>query len=267
MALASAMILSGVPTYAAQATTQTNQKQHMELKELTEAEKLSGLKEILTKQVANSKLTQAEADTIYSKGQAGDFSWFESNCKPQGNMQEMTTEQKLARLKEILTKQVSDGKLTQAEADAIYIKAQAGDFSWFESNCKPQENIENMTSEEKLPILKEALTRQVSNSKLTQTEADTIYTKAQAGDFSWFESNCKPQGHMAEMTTEQKLARLKEILAKQVSDGKLTQAEADAIYAKAEAGDFSWFETNMKPQNNQIKQETGKTAKTTKTTN
>jgi beta-N-acetylglucosaminidase len=189
------------------------------------------------------------ADTT-QKGAKATNSIVQSNQK--AKKMQLTDEQKadlLAKYKEKLATQVTNGKITQAEADKLYAAAEAGDFmSGFGRGPKDEKKEKpELTEEQKANLLakyKERLATQVTEGKITQAEADKLYAAAEAGEFSNAfghgpkgEKNEKP-----ELTEEQKanlLAKYKERLTTQVTEGKITQAEADELYAAAEAGDFS----------------------------
>lgn len=163
---------------------------------------------------------------------------------------ELTEEQKadmLAKYKERLDSQVSEGKLTQAEADERYAAAVSGDFGRMFGPGQKGDKGERpeLTDEQKANMLakyKERLATQVTEGTITQAQADEYYAAAEAGDFSKVRGLKGELGEKPELTDEQKaqmLAKYKERLAAQVTAGKITQAEADELYAAAESGDFS----------------------------
>lgn len=95
------------------------------------AEALEQIKAKLDEQVASGIITQEQADQIYASMCDGEFT---VSCRPNGDVKrifgdrpELTDEMKadmLAKLKEKLDALVANGKLTQAEADDMYAKAQ-----------------------------------------------------------------------------------------------------------------------------------------------
>jgi len=109
------------------------------------------------------------------------------------------------------------------------------------------------TQEEKqkfLGKLKEDLDKKVSEGKITKEQADKIYENAQNGKFPAFKGFKKPN-FKKELTEEEKqqfLSKLKDCLDKKVSEGKITQEEADKIYENAQNGKFPSFKMG-KPKN------------------
>ncbi len=89
----------------------------------------------------------------------------------------------------------------------------------------------------RLEALKENLDKRVAEGKLTQEQADEIYANAEEGKFPFGKREPLTEEQKAEMKAK-RLETLKENLDKRVAEGKLTQEQADEIYAKAEEGKF-----------------------------
>ncbi|MDV0447826.1 hypothetical protein MsAg5_17430 [Methanosarcinaceae archaeon Ag5] len=208
------------------------------LDKMTDAEKeayvLAQVKEQLDSQVAAGALTQEQADEIYEHCASGEFRKTENGQqtgKPNhmnghmgvsgkaGSMlsedelsafDNMTDDEKkvfmLSKMKDRLDTDVSEGLLTQEQADNIYEQMSAMDISFshdgrsmsFGVKAKfnmpgfalTQEELlsfDNMTDDEKhafmLEQLKAHLDADVENGHLTQEEADEIYAHSESGGF------------------------------------------------------------------------------------
>jgi hypothetical protein len=180
------------------------------------------------------------------KGAKATHSVVQTNQK--AKKMQLTDEQKadlLAKYKEKLATEVTNGKITQAEADTLYAAAQSGDFSKLHGQKGEQAKRPELTDAQKADMLakyKEKLATQVTEGKITQAQADELYAAAQSGDFSKLHGQKGNPIVKPELTDAQKadmLAKYKERLATQVTEGKITQAQADELYASAQSGDFS----------------------------
>jgi|GEM_PF-5522333 len=259
VALALTVAISAT-AYASDSSSASSDKGTAAVCQLTDEEKaqvLEDLQTTLNQLVADDVLTQDEADDLYAKYEDGDFGGCPGGAgDAKGTPPELTDEQKAAQLEKIQTEldqKVTDGDLTQDEADEIYAACEDGDMSsYFEAVGRqggpgaPGETrgtAPEMTDEQKADMLEKIqaeLDQKVEEGDLTQDEADEIYAACEDGDMSsYFEAVKGDKGTAPELTDEQKaqqeentatLESIKANLDQQVEDGDLTQDEADQLY-------------------------------------
>lgn len=151
------------------------------------------LKEVLDTEVSEGTITQTEADIKYKEIENGKLPplGVSPNRDEFSNNNNLTKEEHNQKLKEMLDKNVEEGKLTQAEADEKYLAIQNGEKPEKpdggeppekperEENLDKPENMENQKAKlndtERLALYYKILNYQVQNGYLTQTEADKKY--------------------------------------------------------------------------------------------
>ncbi|MDV0445734.1 hypothetical protein MmiAt1_13280 [Methanimicrococcus sp. At1] len=197
-------------------------------------------------------------------------------------LDEMNAEEReayfLARYKEHLDIEVEAGNLTQEEADQMYAERETGEnvhVSLFASSSnltvlteEELEALKNMTEDEKeaffLEQFKQSLSEAVASGSLTQEDADQMLEARESGTFSGFVA-CSDGGAISvkmraplseeelsalqDMTADDKkdffLSQIKANLDADVAAGRLTQEEADEIYAHHQSGSEGYTKSRM----------------------
>ena len=153
---------------------------------------------------------------------------------------ELTEEQKAERLekmKERLAEDLADGKITQEQYDQMLSSMESGEFHMNRGGGKMEE-LTDEQKEEMLTKMKERLAEELAEGKITQDQYDESIADIEAGNF--------PAGgrhgdgeERPEMTDEQKAERLtemKEKLAEELAEGKITQDQYDEMISNMENG-------------------------------
>ncbi|WNY29253.1 hypothetical protein MmiEs2_14780 [Methanimicrococcus stummii] len=187
----------------------------------------------------------------------------------------------LARYKEHLDIEVEAGNLTQAEADEMYAEREAGEsvrVSLVASGAnfaalseEELEALKDMTDDEKeaffLEQFKQGLSEAVAAGKLTQEEADNMSTAhgngakrsitIRDGGVNGVSASVKMKAVLSEeeiltlqnMTADEKndffLSQIKVSLDADVEAGRITQEEADEIYAHHQTGSEGYLKAGM----------------------
>lgn len=186
----------------------------------------------------------------------------------------------LGRYKENLDIEVAAGNLTQAEADKMYAEYKAGEhkhmsvftastnaasFSFTEEEL---EALKDMTEDEKEAFLSEhfrqSLSDAVAEGKMTQEEADEILAARENGTNLGFKIHGEKGeftvrmmpalseeelSALQDMTEDDKkdffLSQIKSNLDADVAAGRMTQEEADEIYAYHASGSAGYVRGDM----------------------
>ena len=139
-------------------------------------------------------------------------------------MSQAKRELRAEKTQDALDDKVSDGDITQAQADEYLAWLDAAP-DWASGHGRGGRHFAKRANSDRL---QDALDRKVSSGDITQTQADEYLAWAESAP-DWMEDAMS-------RARQAKLDRLQDALDAKVSDGVITQAQADRYLARAESG-------------------------------